>query len=66
MYEYIEGMRAKYTATVDGLEILSIYNFDNRLLFQGSRPECRRYARLYKAKVLEHEQRVRSSRREVV
>ena len=66
MYEYIEGMRAKFTATVEGVEIFSMYGFDGRMLFQGSRPECRRYARVYKGKVIEHEERVRSSRRQVI
>ena len=65
MLEYIEGFRSVFTATVEGLDIYSIQGWDGRTLFQGSKEECRRYAKLYRTKVAEHEERVRSSRRVV-
>ena len=66
MLEYIDGFRAEHIVTIDGREIFTLKNWDGRTLFQGSRDEYQRYACLYKRKVREHEERVRSSRREVV
>jgi hypothetical protein len=65
MYEYIEGLRVKMTASEDGESIYSVYGWNGRLLFQGTKPECQRYAVLYRAKVREHEERVTSSRAKV-
>jgi hypothetical protein len=64
--EYIEGHRAEFLGRYEGVDIFSVHSWSGRVLFQGSRDECRRYVKLHLAKVAEHERLIRKSRREVV
>lgn len=66
MFEYIEGFRAERTSKAEGQDIFSVYGWDGRMLFQGTRAECERYVRIHKAKVADHERRVRASSRTAV
>lgn len=65
MTEYIEGFRVQLLGRFEGSEILSVQGWDGKVLFQGSRDECRRYVRLHRTKVADHERRIRETRREV-
>ena len=63
--EYIDGLRAELHCRFDGSDIYSVRAWEERVMFQGSLEECRRYVMLHRSKVAAHEERVRLSRREV-